>query len=143
MSDAKSNLHLRYLVALAFVPISDVIVAYEQVEQSPFFQINKDLVDPLMDYFLETWIGGFNRLGQRKSPLFDIAIWNCYSAVLEGLPKTNNFCEGFHYAFASLLVFVTRLFQNLLTVFLKTIQRRNSERLCLMFFDLNLQNYQF
>jgi len=80
-----------------------VIETFEMLDARPFFRTNNAILEPLMDYFLDTWIGGFNRIGRRKPPLFPIAIWNCYDSVIRELPKTNNFCEGFHNGFASLL----------------------------------------
>src|ERR1700742_1408871 len=101
MTESTFNLKLRHLVALAYVPPADVIAVYEELDGSAYFQRHKILLDPLLEYFVDIWIGGFNRLGRRKQPQFAIAGWNCYDAVLEGLPKTNNFCEGFHRSFAS------------------------------------------
>lgn len=103
VSDAEFSLHMRTLVALAFVPVSKVVGVFEELDGSQFFQENKDVLDGYMDYFLTTWIGAFDRGGRRKQPLFPIERWNCYRSVLNGLPKTNNFCEGFHNAFATLL----------------------------------------
>jgi hypothetical protein len=91
------------LIALAFVPPSDVVSDFEEVDQSPFFQTNRVLLDEYLDYFSRTWIGGFDRRGVRKTPLFPISLWNCHASVLADLPKTNNFCEGFHSGFLSLI----------------------------------------
>jgi len=103
VSDASFSLHLKTLVALAFVPPSQVVSCFEEIDRSQFFRDNKLILDQYMDYFLDTWIGGFDRSGDRKAPLYPITLWNCRSSVLEGLPKTNNFCEGFHNGFSSML----------------------------------------
>ncbi len=39
----------------------------------------------------------------RRQPLFAISIWNCYDGVKEGIPKTNNYVEGWHRKFSTLL----------------------------------------
>ncbi|RWS15775.1 uncharacterized protein B4U80_05692 [Leptotrombidium deliense] len=50
------------------------------------------------------WIGRPNSNGiGRRSPIFPISNWNCYTAVIDDLPKTNNNVEGWHRAFSSLL----------------------------------------
>ncbi|OXA42828.1 uncharacterized protein LOC118438707 isoform X1 [Folsomia candida] len=87
MADGRFNLHVRTLIGLAFVPPADVVAAYDELDASPFFLENKDVLDSYMDYFLNTGIGGFDRRGNRKKPHFLIPLWNCRDAVLQGLPK--------------------------------------------------------
>lgn len=132
--DATFALHLKSLVALAFVPTVDVVDSFEELDRSDFFQTNRDVLDGYMDYFLNTWIGGFDRRGARKRPLYPIELWNCRDSVLQDLPKTNNFAEGFHRGFLSLLSAhhpsITKfvkglLLQQVLTNF-RTNQFRNS-----------------
>ena len=55
-----------------------------------------------MDYFEDTNIGKPHRRC-RRSPIFDIDIWNVYSRVLDDLPKSNNSVEGWHHRFQSSL----------------------------------------
>lgn len=102
-SDPSYSLHLRMMIALAFVPSDKVLDAFEEIDGCPFVQQNKAVLDVFLDYFVNTWIGGFDRRGNRKSPMFAISRWNCYDSVLNDMPKTNNFCEGFHRGFSSLL----------------------------------------
>lgn len=97
------GLNLKMVIALAFVPVADVVAAFEELESSPFFEEHRDVLDGYLDYFQNTWIGGFNRRGQRKPPMFSIERWNCYESVLNDLPKTNNYAEGFNRGFAALL----------------------------------------
>jgi hypothetical protein len=55
-------------------------------------------------YFENTWLGKWNRRRTRRiPPMFEVSQWNCYNSILEDLPLTNNGCEGFHHALASLL----------------------------------------
>ena len=66
----------------------------------------------MIDYFEDVWIGRpRGRLNaNRKPPQFPHASWNCYDALLEGLPRTNNSVEGWHRGFDSL---TTRYHQSL------------------------------
>ncbi|KAG8173372.1 hypothetical protein JTE90_015533 [Oedothorax gibbosus] len=61
------------------------------------------LLPSKIDYFEDTWIGRIARNGRRREPLFPIEMWNCFSSVVDGLPKTNNSIEGWHRHFSSLL----------------------------------------
>ena len=82
------------LVSLAFVPPVDVIAAFETLLDN----IPADL-EPLVDYFEDTWIGRPHRRGQRRNPMFSIDVWSIYDRVIDGLPRTNNSIEGWHSAF--------------------------------------------
>lgn len=101
--DSDFSLNIRQLIALAFLPPQDVESAYQEMEKSRFFKDNETVLDEYLEYFSTTWIGSFNRRGERKKPLFEIKLWNCYDSLLQSLPKTNNICEGFHRGFAGLL----------------------------------------
>lgn len=97
-NDSDFALVIKMLIALAFVPEDDVIKSYHTHVKSDFFkQYAEDMVEILI-YFTNTWIGQPNRRGQRE-PLFPIAMWNCYNAVINNLPRTNNGTEGWHSAF--------------------------------------------
>ncbi|OXA48208.1 hypothetical protein Fcan01_16976 [Folsomia candida] len=102
-SNATFSLNLRSLIALAFIPPSDVSASFEELLRSDFFEENKDTLDNYVSYFRNTWIGAFDPAGTRQTPMFPIPLWNCYLSVLRGLPKTNNYCEGFHRGFSSML----------------------------------------
>ncbi|XP_035231949.1 uncharacterized protein LOC118203773 [Stegodyphus dumicola] len=82
--DPNFVLEISQLAALAFVPTSDVI-------------------EPIINYFEDTWIGRFTRRGQRRRPVFDISLWNCYDAVKDKVPRTNNAVEGWHRRFNELM----------------------------------------
>ena len=93
--------NIKQLGALAFVPVPDVIDSFERLVLTDFFRDNDEVL-ALVDYFEEMWIG-MVRHGRRRPARFDIALWNCYDAVRDGLPKTNNSVEGWHNEFGSLL----------------------------------------
>lgn len=61
-------------------------------------------MQPLIDYFEDTWIGRPNRYKIiRRLPRYPIDLWNNYHASLDDLPKTNNSIEGWHRSFSSLV----------------------------------------
>ncbi|KAG8180604.1 hypothetical protein JTE90_018222 [Oedothorax gibbosus] len=91
-NDGDFALEIRQLAAMAFLPPQDVISSFEMLMDTDFFQ-EINLV-PLVDYFEDTWIGRIARNGRRREPLFPIEMWNCFSSVVDGLPKTNNSIEG-------------------------------------------------
>lgn len=93
--------NIKQLGALAFVPVPDVIDLFERLVLTDFFRDNGEVL-PLVDYFEETWIG-MARRGQRRLARFEMALWNCYDGVKDGLPKTNNSVKGWHNEFDSLL----------------------------------------
>lgn len=54
------------------------------------------------DYFEKTYIGARRPNGSRKPGRFPIALWNVHQSTLNGHPRTNNICEGWHNAHASM-----------------------------------------
>ena len=101
--DTSFALQVRQLAALSFVPIPDVIEAFEALQDSVFF-IQNECTHPLLNYIEETWIGKpFGGSGQRRNPLFPIALWNIFFLIADGNPRTNNSVEGWHRGFSSLL----------------------------------------
>jgi hypothetical protein len=101
--DPEFALSIRQLAALAFVPVVDIVKAFDDLLDSTFFQENEELVRDLVNYFEDTWIGRPTRRGRRSEPAFSHSLWNCYDAVLHDLPKTNNAIEGWHRSFSELL----------------------------------------
>ena len=95
--DADIRLKCKMLVSLAFIPAVDVIAAFETLAcDIP----DGDDLEPLFDYFEDTWIGQpAMRGGARRNPTFPINVWSIQDRVTEGLPRTNNSVEGWHHAF--------------------------------------------
>ncbi|XP_036341003.1 uncharacterized protein LOC118750390 [Rhagoletis pomonella] len=98
--DGMFALHLRKLISMAFVPLEDIPVAYNTLMNSEFYDINKELLNPLLDYYEGTWMGEVNRRGVRRLHRFDYLLWNHYDSVKNFEPRTNNACEGWHNAFS-------------------------------------------
>ena len=91
------------LAALAFVPPDKVPNAYDSLVATAFFEHNENMLRPFLNYFESTWISSYDRRRNRRDPIFDVTLWNCYQSVLDGLGKTNNACEGFNRAVNSML----------------------------------------
>jgi len=101
-TDSEFSLQVRYLSALAFVPENDVIDVFETLCESTYYTDNEEVLEPLISYFEDTWIGRPNRR-KRRNPRFPISLWNCYTSTISGLPRTNNYVEGWHRGFNNLL----------------------------------------
>jgi hypothetical protein len=84
-------MHIRMLVALAYVPNDDKVRVYEELVELHTFPE----VDQLLNYFEDTFLGR-----RRAGALFSSDIWDCYQAVRDNTPRTNNAVEGWHNAFA-------------------------------------------
>lgn len=100
--DAVFSLKIRKLLALAFVPVCDVLEHYDALINSEYYIQNEDILELLLDYFEPTWI--INKRRRRKnSPTYSIELWNCYRAVLDKSPRTNNSTEAWHRGFSDKL----------------------------------------
>ena len=85
------------LLALAFVPVSDVIKAFELIADD----LSGDDGEKLLNYFETTWIGEPKRRGTgQKKEDFPMELWNVHDRVCTNLPCSNNSIEGWHQAFA-------------------------------------------
>ncbi|XP_022170204.1 uncharacterized protein LOC111033655 [Myzus persicae] len=106
ISDSTFALQIWLLLALAYVPENHVIDAFEELIDSQYYTDNENFLQPLIDYFEDTWVG--RPIGRRKGrrlPKYSISIslWNCYESASTLLPRTNNAVEGWHRGFSSLL----------------------------------------
>lgn len=87
----------KMLLALAYVPPSDVAAAFDELsEQAP-----REL-QPVYDYWEDNYIGR-QRRNRRSAPLFGIPLWNVHDRIGSDLPRTNNSVEGWHRAFQQTL----------------------------------------
>ncbi|CAF1689814.1 unnamed protein product, partial [Adineta ricciae] len=95
--DKSLHLNIKKLIALGFVPIVDVVKAFELVSDD----FTDDDSDEFIQYFEKTWIGERKRRGTgRTKPQFSIQLWNVHDRVISNLPRSNNSIEGWHNAFA-------------------------------------------
>ena len=59
-----------------------------------------DDAEAILTYFEHSYIGTLRPNGQRRTPLFPIALWNVHDRTLMGEDRTNNAQEGWHRWFA-------------------------------------------
>ena len=56
-------------MALAFVPVEDVIYAYKKLVVSTYFEEKEVLLDSSLQYFEKTWVGQKKSNGTRGLPM--------------------------------------------------------------------------
>ncbi|KAF0986957.1 hypothetical protein HZS_2816 [Henneguya salminicola] len=76
----------RMIVALSFVPIEDINVAFEAQED----EIAEDLT-PILNWFEDVYIGRQNRNRTRRSALFPPHMWSVYERKVNGEDHANNY----------------------------------------------------
>ncbi|CAF3105054.1 unnamed protein product [Rotaria sp. Silwood2] len=115
--DDKFRMNVKKLMALAFVPVPDVLKAYSSMIND-FNDENYSLVD----YFKLVWVGkkkgkglyhfrlmclmylivyNANLGSQRSKPKYSLLLWIIYERVTQDLPRSNKAVEGWHHAFNS------------------------------------------
>lgn len=99
-SDGEFMLHIKMILALAFLPIDDVELAFLTLTASPFFIANLQHLQPIINYFEKTYVGYYNEEGIHTSPLISIKTWNVFNSTLSSQPRTNNHVEGWHNSFS-------------------------------------------
>ncbi|CAF1262681.1 unnamed protein product, partial [Didymodactylos carnosus] len=97
--DSNFAQQIRSIPALALLPIPDVIPTFDELKAQ--FPAEGE---PVLKYFEENYIGVKSRLSRpRKSPKFDIPLWNVNYNTIQGEHRTNNVVEGWNNRFSSLL----------------------------------------
>lgn len=114
----KFRMNVKKLMALAFVPVSDVTKCYAVIVDD--FEDFEEEDYPLLDYFERVWVGQKKDRGlcsfkciylmssiihnpylgiQRGQPKFSLQLWNMYERVIHDLSRSNNSVEGWDHAF--------------------------------------------
>lgn len=92
-NDADIRIHVKMILALSFVPPTDVASAFEDlVDDCP------QQLQPITDYWEDVYIGR-RRRRSRNRPLFAVDLWNVLDRLNDNLPRTNNSVEAWHRAF--------------------------------------------
>jgi len=86
------------LCDLAFIPVRDVANAFEELLNTQYFVDNEEVLQLIIDYFEETWIGRTVRR-RRRDPILPLEMWNCYNEIPMDFSRTTNVVEGWHHAF--------------------------------------------
>lgn len=97
-TDDEFALNIKMMIALSYVPAEHVLAAFDALTTSIYYETNSEQLQNFVEYIESTWIGV--RIRRRhRAPWFPIELWNCYSAVVNNEPRTNNAVEGWHHAF--------------------------------------------
>ncbi|CAF4036594.1 unnamed protein product [Rotaria magnacalcarata] len=83
------RLNVKQLIALAFVPLDQVITGFDLICD----QFDDD-ADDLLEYFEEACIGESKRRTDRKKLQFDHKLWNIHDRVVATVSRPNNSVEG-------------------------------------------------
>ena len=115
------TIHVRMLMALAFMPADEVPAAFEIVKANwPATGIE------LLQYFENTYVNGTVLRGSgdttvRRLPMFPPTLWNVRDRFLSRLPTTNNHVEAWHRRLQSLIVVDHPAFYKCLNMLRKVI----------------------
>ena len=94
-ADEEFSLHVRMIMALAFVPLADLDTAFDDLFTEIRTNYNNEM-DVVLNYFEDTYMGRLRRNGRRDNPMFSQDMWNMYTRTRDHLPRTNNNVEGWH-----------------------------------------------
>lgn len=95
---------IRCLPALAFVPLEEVVDAFDELQG--LMPLDPGL-DELVTYFEHTYIRGRRLPGRGENyrpPLFPPVLWNKRDHALEGIARTTNIVEGWHNSLQSIFL---------------------------------------
>jgi hypothetical protein len=95
---------IRCLPALSHVPVSDVLDAFETLVDS--FPPNEKL-NELVSYFELTYVRGRRLRGRAENyapAVFPVHLWNQHETAGQGIARTTNIVEGWHYGIQSLFM---------------------------------------
>ncbi|KII60701.1 hypothetical protein RF11_14879 [Thelohanellus kitauei] len=65
-----------------------------------FFVSHGNILQPLIEYFEDTYIGRVIVGNRRRTPIFPISLWNVHDATFSGCDRTTNGVEGWHHSFS-------------------------------------------
>ena len=60
---------------MAFLPVADVVNAFNDFTEEIEMQYNNDM-DDLLNYFEDTYMGRLHQNERRAAPIFALEIWN-------------------------------------------------------------------
>nr|CAD2176616.1 unnamed protein product [Meloidogyne enterolobii] len=78
------------IVSLAFVPQQDLLEAITILEN---YLPNE--LEPILSYFINTYVGRLRNNGTRAPPTFVPSSWNVYTRTINNEDRTNNFVKRF------------------------------------------------
>ena len=101
-SDDNLRIAVRCLPALAMVPSTDVAEAFWILAD---YMPEHEKMPELLAYFEHTFIRGRRRPGRNecyRSAIYPIETWNHFESASEGIARTTNSIEGWHYGLQAL-----------------------------------------
>lgn len=104
---------MKMLPALAFLPVGAIPEAFQDV-----LEVFPQEAMELADYFEDVYVGRPRRNGI-CSAQFPPKLWSVYESALDGMPRTNNSVEAWHYGLQVIAhnFYATNFIaQNLLTI---------------------------
>ncbi|XP_064107992.1 uncharacterized protein LOC135216547 [Macrobrachium nipponense] len=93
--DDSFSLKMRCFVALAFLPVDDVVDGYEELVD------DDDMPQSVVSYFENNYIGPLRGRGERRrrlEPPYPLTIWNVWDRCMSGIARTTNNLEAYHSA---------------------------------------------
>lgn len=102
LEDPNIRNQVRYLMALPFIPLEDLMETYDMLEAD----FEDERVLDLAEYFEVTYLRGRPARGRRRAtpPRYPPPTWNVYQSVLNRQARTNNKVESFHSRFQRIVV---------------------------------------
>lgn len=91
MTEPDFAMYPRMVVALTFVPISDLNTALETLEEEI-----PDELRPVINWFEDNYLGRRFRYHTRRPVCYPPATWSVYERTLNGEDRTNNHVEAAH-----------------------------------------------
>ena len=91
-------LHTRMLCAVAFMPPDNVIAGFKELSDL-IRDTYQGIMDDLLNYFEETYIGWYRRNAEHQPPLFALNLWNMFHRTFDELLRTNNHGKGWQQHF--------------------------------------------
>lgn len=98
-NDVDFALAMKHLAALAFVPVTSVVQAFELLIES---DVLPPEADSIIAYFEDVWIGKMNLRRKRSEPQYAHALWNVFEITKNNEIRTNNSVEAWHRGFETL-----------------------------------------
>uniref|UniRef100_A0A183BM25 MULE domain-containing protein n=1 Tax=Globodera pallida TaxID=36090 RepID=A0A183BM25_GLOPA len=90
-TDPLLAMRAKMVTSMAFLPIGDLTPGIWALER----ELPAEL-QPILEWFIANYTGRPRLDGVRSQPKFDPAIWNVHQRTVQGLDRTNNFCESAH-----------------------------------------------
>ena len=97
--DLEFSEHVRMLLSIAFLPVSDVSTAFEILQMTC-----PETAHPIFNYFEDNYVGRLSDAnGTGQNPRFNVDSWSCHQRVITGRPRTSNAVEGWNSNFVKLV----------------------------------------